>query len=229
MGVKQQGMSKEQTAAMVKDELADEGSEPIDLPPSKPADPAPPAVTSPPPAASATVDVQSLVQMLATAMQQNGASTAQAIKEGLSEASKDARAPILETYSTGGYPEISVYSHPDGDLVHPRTVLRCPMYLGVYDEDGQVKPAFEVFEETSTEQERVVLNALKPGEYRIERNDGRAGLCRVVERKDDLGQTNRLVIAFPETWLSKDQQAALPALVNKYGSGLLQQLTPSAA
>lgn len=210
------GLDKSIRVAMLKDEL-DPDAEPRDITPAPP-------VTAPAPAAP--FDMQAFAQMLAGAIAAGGTANAETIKAALADATTMARQPIPENQIDPG---ISVYSHPDGDLKTPRTALRCPMFLGVYDEEGKTQPAFEIPEATSTEQERCLLNALTPGEIRVERNDGVSGICRVVEKRDDLGQATRLVIAVPQTWLHKDQQAAMPALVRTHGDGLLQQLTQGAA
>ena len=71
----------------------------------------------------------------------------------------------------------------------------------------------KIYEKTSTEKERVLLNALVPGVYRIERNDGEFGNCHVVQQTDALGQPIRMVIAVPAIWLSNAEQAQMPRLV----------------
>jgi hypothetical protein len=161
--------------------------------------------------------MQSLIAALVSGITQGSAGTADAIKAALSDAAVLAREPIPENKVATG---VSVYSHPLGDKVHPRTKLRCPMYLGVYDEKGQTIPAFEIHEDTSTERERVLLNSLRHGSVRVERNDGMQALCQVSEQRDDLGQPIRVVVAVPQTWLAKDQQAQMPGLVT-----LLTQLS----
>lgn len=131
-----------------------------------------------------------------------------------------ARAPIPENQVDPG---VSVYAHPLGDQKHPRTVLRCPMFLGVYDEDGKILPAFEYLEGTLTENERVGLNALQSGTFRVERNDGEVGIVRVQERTDDLGEPIRLVIAVPFLWLQKEFFQQVPSLIS-----LLKQMSAEA-
>lgn len=218
------GLDKSIRVAMLADELSD-GADPTDIPIVTPVTPTPaPPVAAAPPVAS--MDTAALIQLLASTLNQSGVTQAQAIKDALADATTMAREPIPENKVAPG---VSVYSHPEGDLAHPRTPLRCPMFLGVYDEDGKATPAFEIFQDTSTEAERQLLNRLEPGEIRVERNDGVSAICRVVEKRDDLGQPLRLVIAVPQTWLHKDQQQAMPALVRRHGDGLLQQLTSGAA
>ena len=110
-----------------------------------------------PPPAAMSVDMQALVTALITG-----------ITQGNVEAAKAVRDPIPENKTIAGH---SVYSHPDGEAFN--TKLRCPMFLGVYDEQGKARAAFEIFEGTCTEADRVELNKLQPGVYPgIERNDG---------------------------------------------------------
>lgn len=212
------GLSKEQNKAILADALADEGSEPIDLPVSKPIAAAPVA------APAQTNDVATLVALLADALKANGAANTDAIKQAMTESAAAARNPMAETYLSGGYPAKSVFSHPDGDLAHPRSVLRCPMFLGVYDSDGKTTPAFEVFGDVCTEQERTLFNQLTPGEFWVERNDGKRAKWRVVEQQDDFGQPVRLIVAVPQTWLKSDEQGQMPT--QKY---FLRQLVDAAS
>ncbi len=231
-------MAKAMTAAerkaMIADSL-DPDAEPIDLPES--AHVPDPVVV--PPVVSAAVpplggDAAGLIAALVAALQQSNAGTADAIREGLTANAAMARNPIAETYLNGGYPAKSVFSHKDGDLAHPRTKLRCPMFLGVYTEHGQVVPAFEIYEDVCTEQERVLCNDLQPGSFDVERNDGQSAKWQIVEQKDAHGEITRLVIAVPQMWLSKDQQAQMPPMlrVNRKGettAGFLKQLVEAAS
>lgn len=172
----------------------------------------PPApLPAPPPTPPTSPDVSQLIQALVTGIQ-----------GGLSNAAAMARDPIPENKIDPGH---SVYSHPDGDQTTPRTKLRCPMFLGIYDEHGIAKPAFEIYEDTCTEVERVELNKLVPGAYPgIERNDGVKALWRVVQSSDDNGEPTRLVIAVPQMWLSQEQFQQMPGQLN-----FLRQLNAAAA
>jgi hypothetical protein len=192
--------------AMLDEELGDgDGEVVMDTPRVEP--PAP-EVQPPAPVPAMPMDVQPLMQAFLTAMTQANVSTAEAIKEALGNATTLARTPIPENPIDPGK---SVYSHPDGDLVTPRTPLRCDMFLGLYDDEGVAKPAFEIFEDSCTEAERVELNKLQPGVYAgIERNDGVRGLWRVVQKQDDNGQPTRLIIAVPQQWLSQEQFMQMP-------------------
>lgn len=156
-----------------------------------------PPISEPPPPSAPSPDLNAIVAALVTGIQ-----------GGLSNAAAMARDPIPENKIDPGF---SVYSHPEGDLKHPRTKLRCPMFLGIYDEEGKSKPAFEIYEDTCTEEERVELNRLVPGAYPgIRRNDGQRGLWRVVQHLDDNGIATRLIIAVPQQWLAQDQFQQMP-------------------
>ena len=212
------GLSAKERKALMQD--GHEDADPIDIEPT----PAPPPPTVPevlPPALAAN-DMQALIAALVTGLTQANAGTAAAIKDALSSATTMAREPIPENKQAPG---ISVYSHPDGDLKTPRTALKCPMFLSVYDENRKAAGAFEYHQDTLTEHERVTLNLVQPGEYWIERADDERGICLVVVQKDSLGQPIRQLIAFPQGWLATDQFAQMPNLK----SLLTQLLEPQTA
>ena len=209
-------------AAMLAQELSDDGEavdlplppedrrHPDEIPPPEAPVIAEPAIEPPVPVPAPQMDtttVGAIMQLLAA----SGKISAEAIRQALSDQAVLSRNPIAETYLSGGYPGRSVYSHPDGDDQHPRTVLRCPMFLGIYESSGAATPAFEIVGASCSEPERVALNALTPGAYRIERNDGKVAIWRVVQQMDDLGEPIRLVIAVPPGWLSKAEQAQMPS------------------
>jgi hypothetical protein len=223
--MKATGNDKATRAAMLADQLADEGAEPVDIAPT----PVPVSYASETPvvrpaAAPVAPDMAALVQMMAEAIAKSGSMNAEAFKDAMGSQSAMARNPIAETYLSGGYPGKSVFSHPDGDDKHPRTELRCPMFLGIYDQKGETTPAFEIDGRACKETERVLLNALVPGAYMVERNDGKSAKWRVVQQTDDLGEAIRLVIAIPPTWLSKAEQAQMPSQTQ-----FLKQLSGTAA
>lgn len=188
-------------------------------------EPEPPAYVqeqSAPTPMGVSADVAALLGALVGALNQNSATQAAAIKDALESATAMARDPIPENRVAPGF---SVYAHRLGDKARPRTVLRCPMYLGVYNDEGKVAPAFEYSPETLTEDERVMLNQLQPGARSgIQRHDGARALWRVAEQADANGQPIRLVIAVPEPWLGKDQFHQMPRLTDA-----LQQLIAAQA
>ena len=197
---------------MLDEEMGDGDGE-VELAALQPAvhPPAPEPVAPSPPAPAVTPDMTALIQALVTGITQANAGTADAIRDALGNAAAMARTPIPENAVDPGH---SVYSHPDGDQAHPRTTLKCDTFLGIYDDDGVAKPAFEIFEDTCTEDERVLINELKPGVYRIERNDGITALWRVVQKSDDNGQPTRLIVAVPQQWLSPEQFQQMPGQLN---------------
>lgn len=207
------GLTKEQRAAMLADEV--DGGDPIDLPETPilqavlEAQPTPPPAPVAVAAAAPAMDPMQLIKMLTDALTASNRETA-----------LTARNPIPESYLNGGFPAKSVFSHPDGDLAHPPTKLRCPMFLGVYSNRGEARPAFPIFEDSCRESERVMLNQLREGSFPVERNDGRVGNWRVIQESDELGEPIRLIIAIPSQWLSKEEQAQMPGQPN-----FLKQLT----
>ena len=91
------------------------------------------------------------------------------------------------------HPGISVFSHPEGDLAHPKADLQCKIYWIGYD----------LRTETLTPQEIDLLNRLKPGEYRVTKSDGTNIPFRVAgihsDKLDDKGvpTLERLEVWFP--------------------------------
>jgi hypothetical protein len=206
------GLSKHQRNAMLSEEIGDGTGEveEVDEPPTTPTPPLPPPTVPPereqkdPPPPAPPPDVNALIQALVTGIQ-----------GGLSNAAAMARDPIPENKTIAGH---SVYAHPLGEAHN--TKLRCPMFLGIYDEEGKCKPAIEIFEDTSTEIERRALNLVEPGvRPGMERNDGTRATWRVVQHSDDNGQPTRLIIAVPQLWLSQGEYHHMPGMPN-----LLKQL-----
>ena len=171
------------------------------------------------------MDMAALVQMLAAALNQSGATQAQAIKDALSNAASMARTPIPENQVAPG---VSVYSHPEGDAKRARTELDCPTFLGVYDENKKAAGAFEYHPDTLKEIERVKLNAVPEGHYWVERADEARGVCLVIVQRDDLGQPIRKLFAVPQGWLAKDSFAQMPNL-KSFLAQLLERETATAA
>lgn len=212
------GIPPKTIRSMLQEEMG-EGNGEVDEPPNEPTpDPEPgepkPPVSDPPPSQPPpqpiSSDMQALVSALVTGITQAQASSADAIKDALGNAAAMARQPIPENDTIAGH---SVYSHPNGEAFN--TKLRCPMYLGIYDEHGNAKPAFEIYENTCTEVERVELNKLRHGVYPgIERNDGVKATWRVVQQMDSNQQPTRLIIAVPQLWLSQEQFMLMPGQLN---------------
>lgn len=169
-------------------------------------------------------DMQAFAATLATAlsaaMSQTGQVTAQAVQDATAEALRQSRAKIPENET---HPDISAFN-PDGERDHPRPGLQCAMFLGQYDEDDQVTPAFAIDDDRCTKQEQILFNQVQPGIFSVKRNDGKTGRVIVQGRKDANGTLNRLVIAVPHGWLGKDQQAQMPSQVS-----MAEQLIAGAA
>lgn len=168
---------------------------------------APPLPAAPP--FDMTAFASALASAMATALQSNGALTAQAIQEATAAAVHQARAKLPENEHP---PNISAFN-PKGDRDFPRPGLKCKMFLGQYDDDDVVVPAFEIAEEQCTLLEQELLNEVKPGVFEMTRNDGKKGRVIVQGRKDENGALRRIVIAFPHGWLGKDQFMMLPSQV----------------
>src|SRR4030095_8088346 len=204
------GLSPEQRKAMLDEETGDGDGEVVltDPPATPPVSPIAEPPAPPPP--SSPSDMQSLIAALVTGIAQANQGTAIAIKEALGTAAVMARDPIPENKTIAGH---SVYSHPDGEAAN--TKLRCPMFMGIYDEEGKCRAALEIFGDTCTEVERVALNKLVPGVYPgMDRNDGVKATWRVVQHADDNGVTTRLIIAVPQQWLSQEQFMQMPGQPN---------------
>jgi hypothetical protein len=165
-----------------------------------------------------------MFKMFTDALVAAGAQNAESIRDAMTAQAQKMRGRE-DSYTTGvGYPAKSVYSHADGDEAHPRTKFRCPMFMGVVDGKGITTPAFEIFQDVCTEAERIAYNALVPGKYRVQRNDGAEANWHVVEEQDDLGETIRVIVAVPLPWLKKDAQAQMPSQ-----KSFLKQLTEAVA
>lgn len=220
---KMDGIDAKARKAMLND-AANPDDEPTDLP--LPAAVTPAVIEAPVEAPAvpmaATSDMQALITALVTGLTQANQGTATAIRDALKDAAQHSRIPEGTDQSN---PRISVYSHPLGDSVQPRTALKCPMFLAVYDENRNAVAAFEYHPDTLTEKERVAMNQVTPGEYWIERNDDQRGICLVVVQKDALGQVIRQLFAVPQGWLAKDSFAQMP----KLKSFLTQLLEPASA
>jgi hypothetical protein len=208
------GLSREQRRAQLAEEMGEgdgevnETSEPVVVTPSPIVEPV--QTPAPAPPVSLTPDLAALMQALVTGITQANVGTAQVIRDALSNAATMAREPLPEIKTIAGH---SVYAHPLGEAHN--TKLRCPMFLGIYDEEGKCKPALEIFEDTCTEKERVELNKIEPGLYPgIERNDGTTATWRVVQQQDDNGQPTRLIIAVPQMWLSQAEYQQMPGQPN---------------
>jgi hypothetical protein len=177
--------------------------------------PAAPVAAAPP-----QTDVMALAQALALALNQNNQQQTNALQQILEAQLKLAQNPGgRHSNSDQENPRRSAFN-PHGDRDYPRPGLKCHMYFGQYDDEGQIEAAYPIVEDSCSYEEQVLCNALEQGAYTVKRNDGKAGKVLVQERRDGAGKLNRIIVAFPYGWMSKEFQQALPAMVNT-----LEQIT----
>lgn len=167
------------------------------------------------PSTGVSPDVLAILQAFAGAIaqgqqsQQEGLSALlQQFQASMAEQAKLAREPIPENKVA---PNVSAFN-PMGERDHPRDGLKCHMYIGQYDEEGVVQAAYPIIEDACTREEQALCNALEQGEATVERNDGITGRVIVQARRDGAGKLNRIILAFPYGWLSKEFQAQLPRM-----------------
>jgi len=85
-------------------------------------------------------------------------------------------------------PQISVYSHPEGERDHPKAKLKCRMYFGSAPIESQ----------TCTPTEIDSLNRLTPGAYRVTKTDGARTVVDVTGQVNANRQIERLWIVIPK-------------------------------
>lgn len=86
------------------------------------------------------------------------------------------------------HPGKSVFSHPEGEAVHPKERLKCRMYIGEAPiEWSTVKPA-----------EVASLNNMSPGFYRVEKTDGSSAVVEVRGQVNANQQIERMWIVIPK-------------------------------
>jgi len=108
------------------------------------------------------------------------------VADATAEAAERAANPSNKTH-----PGISVFSYPEGDREHPRS-LKCPMFWCGYD----------VATDTSTAEELELMNQAKPGVYQFKRTDHTPqhpsyGTLTVTGTTDAAGDISRLDFSFP--------------------------------
>lgn len=92
----------------------------------------------------------------------------------------------LDEIENKTHPGISVYSHPEGDRLHPKDPLKCPMWWVGYEERA----------ETLTPQEIDYLNRAKPGTYMFTRLDGSRETLNITPKLTLDGQLESLSFQF---------------------------------
>ena len=85
-------------------------------------------------------------------------------------------------------PQISVFSHPEGERDHPKAKLKCRMYFGSAPIESQ----------TCTPTEIDSLNRLTPGAYRVTKTDGARTVVDVTGQVNANRQIERLWIVIPK-------------------------------
>jgi hypothetical protein len=86
------------------------------------------------------------------------------------------------------HPHISVFSHPEGDLAHPKGNLKCRMYIG----EAPIERT------TVTPAELESLNRMTPGHYRVEKTDGSKAVVEVRGQVNSNREIERMWIVIPK-------------------------------
>ena len=112
-------------------------------------------------------------------------------------AQNDATLSLIEKLITKTHPEnvehpgISVYSHPEGDRVHPKEDLHCKMFWIGY----------ELNTDTLRPDEIALLNRVQPGEFRVTKADGTCIPFRITAKQSDkLGEDGRPTVEQLSMW-----------------------------
>jgi hypothetical protein len=85
-------------------------------------------------------------------------------------------------------PQISVFSHPEGERDRPKAKLKCRMYFGSAPIEAQ----------TCTPAEIDALNKLTPGAYRVTKTDGAKVVVDITGQVNANRQVERLWIVIPK-------------------------------
>lgn len=128
----------------------------------------------------------------------------------ITRALRDNRQPIPEN-TDAAYHRMS-HNHPGGKDV-PRPALTYPTFFGVWDAANGKAAAFaEIEDDQCRDGEIEALNALRPGLFNVERNDGGTVMVRVVDAKDAQENVIRRILAFPQQQFEKEHMNTLPTL-----------------
>lgn len=185
-------------------------------------------VAAPVSAPAPQTDVMALAQALALALNQNNQQQTDALQQILQTQLRLAQNPGgRHSNSDQENPRISAFN-PKGEREFPRPGLKCHMYLGQYDDEGKIDAAYPIMEDSCTLEEQELCNQLDQGEATVERNDGKTGKAIIQARRDGAGRLNRIIVALPYGWLSKEFQAQLPSL-KRMLKEIVSQLQPAAA
>jgi hypothetical protein len=122
--------------------------------------------------------LKALVESLVGAAMAGQASTADAIQNLIKEQGR------TTLKSNAQHPDISVYSHPEGNVAHPKAKLDKKTYLN----------SIQLHEDTLTPAEIELLNALdsdrecRGGRWKVQIKDGRRLLWMPIKTMDDRAQ-----------------------------------------
>lgn len=103
------------------------------------------------------------------------------------------------------YPDISVYSYPEGNFKRPKPTLKCRMYQCGYPVNtDNLSPA-----------EIDALNRLVPGEYGYTKTDGSRSKITVKAQRDSEGVLTQIEFNYPCRGIDRHNQPSLPAMLNE--------------
>lgn len=195
------GMTREQRKALMAGDEAEapmDSADPITIP-------APPAAVEAPTTPGVALTFDQLKELIALASQGNASVGAQ-----MAEALKSSRQPKPEN-AIDEYHGMSHY-HPGGKD-EPRPVLRAEMWYAVWDQnEGKAKTTYPLDARQMRDDEIEALNKLSAGVYKVSRNDGSSVQCRVIERVNQSGETDRVLLAFDPQVFDKEHKNSLPPI-----------------
>lgn len=159
----------------------------------------------------AQINVTDLAQAFAQAL---GASQAQHATD-MEALIKNARSRRPESFRGDfPFPNISAFN-PDGDA-KPCPPLKCEMWEGIWvSTENRARKGYPLEQGDLgplTKREVRLLNQLTPGVFTIENRDGGTGTLRIVGEHDPSGALTLLILAYPETWLSKEEKHVKPSV-----------------
>lgn len=165
-------------ALTAKEQAADEAAAALEA-----ADEAAMAIGVPAPAAEPAAIALTFAQLKELLSSGQGTVSAEQIADIAANAAAKAKMPENKTS-----PQISVFSHPEGERDHPKAKLKCRMYFGSAPIEAQ----------TCTPAEIDSLNRLTPGAYRVTKTDGAKAVVDVTGQVNANRQIERLWIVIPK-------------------------------
>lgn len=111
----------------------------------------------------------------------------------------------LEEKENTKHPGISVFSHPEGDVLHPKDKLKCKMqWVGE-----------ELWPETLTPQEIALLNSSEPGIFTFHKTDGAIESVTIVAERGPAGNITALQFGFPCRGDNKHNHPGMVAMLRE--------------